>query len=204
MTTKAQLRQIILDETHKNYVSADIDRYIAQAEQLIATRLETYPLEYTLTDADRVTVGGAVYNLPAKTRNVRYIHTADYPLDQVDENLIASTATSTNVVCFAVRPKTVILAGTPATGATFLLQYFGLPAALAVDADTNALLNDCQALYIEAASMYVFNRAQDYESAGNAFERFKTLCDEINRWTKKLIGGARATNPYNTQHRSSY
>lgn len=204
MTTKAQLRQMILDETHKNYVSADIDRYIAQAEQLIATRLETYPLEYTLTDADRVTIGGAVYNLPANVRNVRYIHTADYPLDQVDENIVADNATSSNVLCFAVRPKTVVLAGTPGTGSTFLLQYFGLPAALAADSDTNNLLNSNQALYIEAAAMYVFNRAQDYESAGNAFERFKTLCDEINRWTKKLIGGARSSNAYNVKHRSSY
>ena len=202
---KSELRIAAREDSHREtYSDALIDRFIAQGENFIKARLDAYALEYTFTDADRSGVTSAVYTLPARVVKARYLtKDGNPPLDQVDENVIAQYA-SASPVCYAIRPSTLIIAGTPAAGDEFLLQYFGLPAALAADGDTNALLNDYQQLYIEATQIYIFKRAQDYESMTERQNSVVALITEINRKMKKQLGGARAAGAYNVDFRSSY
>jgi hypothetical protein len=202
---KSELRDAALGDSHReNYSVAIANRFIEQAEAFIKSRLEAYGLEYTFTDADRSGVTSPVYTLPARVSLVRYLHGPDFPLDQCDENVIAQRKTSSNLEAFAVRAETLVVAGTPGAGTTLLMQYFGLPAPLAADGDTNTLLNDYPQLYIEATQIYIFKRGQDYESARIAQESVISLINEINRKMKKKLGGKRAAGPYNVSFRSSY
>jgi hypothetical protein len=181
------------------------DRFMAEAEAMISSRLEFYALEYTLTDTDRILALSPIYNQPSRVTMVRSIIRSDgIPLDPVDENVIGEWQSASTVLAYVVRPKTLLFAGTPGATTTFLLQYFGMPAPLLVDTDTNALLNEYPQLYKESIQVSVFKRAQDYDKASAMFQSANALIDEINRKMKKLIGGARSANPYNTTWRSSY
>jgi hypothetical protein len=201
---KSELRTAALGDSHREVYTAVIDRFIQQAEALIKSRLEAYGLEYTFTDADRSGVTSPVYTLPARVTLARYLSGSDYPLDQVDENVVSARRNSSVLECFCMRPSTLVVAGTPGAGTQLSFQYFGLPAPLTADSDQNALINDYPQLYIEATQVYIFKRAQDYESAKLAESSVFNLIDEINRQMKKKIGGARASGPYNVSFRSSF
>jgi hypothetical protein len=182
------------------------DRFMLEAESLIRKRLEFYYQESTLQDTNRVTPTGAVYNLPARDiAIVRHILRSDgVPLDQTDETMVDTYSGLNQVVLFAVRPATVIFAATPAVGDTFTLQYFGPPLPLTNPGDSNNLLNDYSDLYKEAIMVSIFKRAQNMDMASAMFQSANSTIDEINRKMKKLLGGARSSNPYNTTWRSSY
>lgn len=200
-----ELQAAICEDTHRtDYAGAVVQRCILLGEAYIFSRLEAYGLEITLTDADRVAVGSPIYYLPDGLTRVRVIFASDgTPLEQVDESSIAFTENSGLVTQFAVRPTTVIFGDTPGTGATFTLAYFGFPAALSA-VPTNTLLDEWPQLYMDAAMLYVFRRAQDYESAQIAVQSVNGHIDEINRKMKKHLGGARAVPMYNVFFRSSY
>lgn len=193
-----------LGDSHKENYSPHISRFIQQAEALIKSRLESYSLQHLFTDADRSGVTSPIYTLPARVTLARHLNGPDYPLDQVDENVVAARRSSSVLECYCMRPSTLVVAGTPGAGTQLTFQYFGLPAPLVLDTDTNALITDYPQLYIEATQVYIFKRAQDYESANLAQTSVFTLIDEINRQMKKKIGGARASGPYNVSFRSSF
>lgn len=202
---RVQLIAAALGDAHREDYQPYADRFLQEAESMISARLEFYGLEYTLTDTDRIATLSPVYNQPARVTLVRHVLRSDgWPLDGVDETVIAQYQGAAQIVAYAVRPKTLILAGTPGAGAAFTLQYFGMPAPLVADTDTNTLLNDYQQLYKEAFQVSVFKRANDLEKASAMFQSSNALIDELNRKMKKLIGGARSSNPYNTCWRSSY
>lgn len=182
-------------------------RFVAEAEAMISARLEAYGLQKVLTDADRPGgITSPIYTLPSKIRLVRHLFLdgCAKPLDAVDETVVAQRSQSTRVEVYAVRVSSVILAGTPAENSTLTLHYFGLPDPLVQETDTNQLLNDYPQLYKEAMQVSIFKRARDYEAASAAFSSANGLIDEINRQVKKLLGGARSSNPYNVTWRSSY
>lgn len=201
----SELKTAILSDSHREDYTDHIDRFVDEAEAFIFARLQSYGLQVTLTDADRSGVDSPVYTLPDKLVQVRYlIPTGCKPLDQVDETMIALWQNSSHVMVYAVRPTTLIIAGLPAANSEFDLQYFGLPAPLEDDADTNTLLNDYPQLYKEAAQVPLFKRAKDYEAAQIAQDSATGIINEINRKIRKQLGGARASNPYNVDFRSSY
>lgn len=206
MTTLAELRAAAAADTHRSYDTPTMTRFVAQGEGLIRSQLEAYSLAVTLTDADRpLGVTSGVYTLPTRTLLVKYVHNADaMPLDQVDENLAWSHRSASIVSMYAVRPSSILVAGVPGAGTSLTMQYFGMPAALAADGDTNQLLNDFPQLYINALAVYMHERAQDYESADRCFRAVQTLTRSINRSMHKLLGGARAVPVYNTNFRSTY
>jgi len=195
-----------LSDSHREDYITFATRFLQEAEALISARLEYYSLEYTLTDTDRVTALSPVYNQPPRVTLVRELLRGSdgYRLDAVDEGVISQWQNASVVLAYVVRPKTFMLAGNPGAGSTFTLQYFGMPAPLVADTDTNTLLNDYQQLYKEAFMVSVYKRANDLEKASAMFQSVNALIDELNRKMKKLIGGARSSNPYNTQWRSSY
>lgn len=200
-----ELKAAILSDSHREDYVDEVARFVTEAEGMIYARLKSYGLEYTLTDADRSATDSPVYTLPVKTVQVRHvIPPLCQPLTQSDETTVAMNRTATRAYVYAVRPNTIIIAGTPAAEATFLLQYYGLPAPLVADGDTNTLLNDFPQLYKEAAQVPLFKRAKDFESAQVAFQSANSLIDEINRLVRKKTSGAQSANPYNVSFRSSY
>ncbi len=183
------------------------DRFMAEAEALISARLESYALEYQFTDADRGGITTSpVYTLPPRVTLVRHLFKTGcpIPLSAVDETIVGQRSRSSGVECYAVRARGIIVAGTPAAETTLDLHYFGLPAPLVQATDTNTLLNDFPQLYKEAFQIPVFKRARDYEAVQAINSSVQSLIDEINRKVKKLLGGARSSNPYNVTWRSSY
>ena len=182
------------------------DRFLLEAESLIRKRLEFYALEFVLDDTARVAPNSAVYNLPSRDITlVRHIFRSDgLPLDQVDETNVNTYSSLSQVVAYVVRPATVMFAGNPGAGSTMTIAYFGIPAPLVNAGDSNNLLNDYSDLYKEAILVSIWKRARDYDAATAMFQSANSTIDEINRKMKKLLGGARSANPYNTEWRSSY
>lgn len=200
-----QLKTVVLAETHRQDYIADVAGFIERGEALIRSFMESYTLEDTLTDANRTTVGGPIYNLPDRTTMVRQIIRSDgLPLDRRDETSVYGMRNIGEPLVYVQRPKTIRIASTPGTGDTFTLLRFGMPAALAADADTNQLLTDYPQLYQEAASVYVYHRAKNKDDEQICYDKVKNLAGSINRITKKLIGGAESSPAYNTQFRSSF
>lgn len=200
--TYAELKAAILGDTHREDYTAHIVRFIQQAEALIALSLEGYFLEATLDETDRIV--DAIYTLPSKVTLMRTVLYNDIPLDQVDETLISQYRSITDVRAYCMREPTILFAGIPPTDAEIQLKYFGMPAALVNDADTNNLLNDCPQLYIEAAQVYLFKRARNLELSSAMFQSVQTYIRELNRKTKKKLGGGQSANAYNVAFRSSY
>ncbi len=199
-----ELKTAILSDSHREDYTPYIERFVAQAEALISSRLEAYLLTATLDDTDRTGADSPVYDLPSKLTLLRHVHINDLPLTQTDEGTIAQWRTAADVGFYCVRGNQIITAGTPAAGTELQIQYFGMPEALAEETDTNSLLTEYPQLYIEAAQVYVYKRARNFEAAQIAFQSVGGLLDEINRKVKKKLGGAQPVNPYNVSFRSSY
>lgn len=201
--TKATLRAALIADTHRDYGAAETDRFIAQGEALLRAKLKGYSLEYTFSDTDRSGPTSSIYTLPSGVMVIRHlIDSSGCPLLQLDESGAAQKRSIT--IGYCVRPKTILIVATPAAVTTFLMTYLGMPPALAVDGDTNKLLEDYPQVYQEAASIYIYKRAQDYESASIAQTSFNTLVSAINTKIRVLLGSAQASNAYNTSFRSSY
>jgi hypothetical protein len=108
------------------------------------------------------------------------------------------------VLAYVVRPTTIKVAGNPGAGDTLSVHYFGMPTALLSAGDSNTLLNDYPNVYKEAIQVSIWKRARDFDAATAMFQSVNAAIDEINRKMKKLLGGARSANPYNTEWKSSY
>lgn len=200
-----QLQQAVIDDTHKlQYTGADVQRYIAQGEALIGAHLEAYNFQGTLLDANRAAVNSPIYNLPSRLSQLRYVKIAGLPLDKVDETMLNLYRSATASVMYAQRPRTIEIAGNPGLTTVIDIDYMGMPEPLSAIAPTNTLLDEFPQLYIDAASHYVFKRAEDYESAELALQATLALCNRINRKVKKLLGGAQGAPAYNVNFRSSY
>jgi len=202
-----ELKTRALADSHREDFDTIVENFIAEGEALIETRLEAYPLEIQMDDLDR---DENVYTIPAsRVSLIRHVYVSGYelPLTQSDESTVGlSIAANSSVpTTYAVRPNGVLaFGGNPATDAIITVHFFGMPARLVDDTDTNDLLEDYPQLYIEAAQVYIYKRAQDYESAQIVNESVIALCRELNRRMKKMLGGAEAVSPYNLNFRSSY
>jgi hypothetical protein len=198
----SELQTAILSDTHREDYSDFIVRFIQQAEALIAISLEGYFLETAIDEDDRAIE--AIYTLPAKVTMMRHVIYNNCPLRQLDESLVAQYRSVTDVVGYCMRDSQIVFAGIPPEDAEFELKYFGMPAALVNPTDTNALLNDCPQLYIEAAQVYLFKRARNFEASSAMFQSVTFLIKEINRRMKKKLSGGQSANAYNVSFRSSY
>ena len=198
----SELKTAILSDTHREDYSPYIVRFIQQAEALIKLTLEGYFLESTINESSRVIE--AIYTLPAKVASMRAVIYNNIPLDQVDETLISQYRSIVDVKAYCMRDSTILFAGIPPTDAAFDLKYFGMPAALVADNDTNNLLNDCPQLYIEAAQVYLYKRARNFDLSSAMFQSVQSMIRDINRRMKKKLGGAQSANAYNVAFRSNY
>jgi hypothetical protein len=198
-----ELQTAIRTDSHReDYAIADIKRFIQQGEALIALRLEGYFLTATINETNRILE--AIYSLPSKVTLMRTVLYNNCPLDQFDETLVAQYRSYTDPVAYCMRDSTILFAGVPPTDAEFTLNYFGMPAALAADGDTNNLLNDCPQLYIEAAQVYLYKRARNLELSSAMLQSVVSYIRDLNQKMKKKLGGGQSANAYNVSFRSSY
>lgn len=198
-----ELKAAVLADSHRQDYAADVPRFIEQGIAYITASLEGYFLETSLTESSR-SVPTHAYTLPAKVKYMHHVIYNDRPLTQVDESLIAWYKDAGEVLAYCMRADRLLFAAVPPTDATFLLTYFGAPAAFSADSDTNNLLRDYPQLYIESAQMYIYKRARNIDLASAMNQSVDALIKAINRSSHKKLGGAQSTNPYNVSFRSSY
>lgn len=200
----AELKERALSDAHREDYADKVAGFVELAEAYIFARLEAYGLESTLTDAERIEPDSPVYNLPTRFVSERYILLNGLPLDKRDESAIYNLRNSSSVIAFAMRPRSVIFASTPASGTTLNLHYWGLPAQLVQETDTNTLMNEYPTLYIEATQIFIYKRARDFDKSRESESSVNDTIKQINRKVKKQMGGVRSSNPYNVRWRSSY
>ena len=198
------LQAKVIDDSHKlQYTGAIIQEMIARAEGLISSKLESFNFIAQLTDANRVSVGSSTYNLPARLSHLRYVKIDGRPLDKVDETNIYLYKNLDSSQFYVQRATQIEIAGNPALTKVIDIDYMGMPAPLSVT-PTNTLLDEFPHVYIDATVVYVYRRAENLELAGAAMQSFQDTIRELNRRSKKLLGGAQSAPAYNTYFRSAY
>lgn len=203
-----QLKQAVLDTAHRADLASFSADFVRRAEGMIRRELRAYPLSYTLTDADRVSNG--VYTLPSNVLEVRAIFASDvngnsYALEQVGLSAIrVALEASASPVQYAIRGTQIEFRGVPATGSSLELLYLGSPTAFSADADTNALLTDHEAIYLQGALYHLYVHTQDLELAQAALEACTDAIDKVNQTMGRKLGGARGTGAYNFSPSGTY
>jgi hypothetical protein len=193
-----ELKTAVLAEAHRTDLTAFVAGFIRRAEGMIRRRLVGYELTYTLQDADRAAAG--VYALPSNMlilRSVFATGTDSYPIENCGAPNIRNYSASAPVLVYAVRGAQIEFRGVPGTGSQIEINYFGHPAAFTADGDTNALLTDHEALYMEGALFYLYKHTQDVELAQGALDTFNATLDELNDAHARKVGSGSNQGHYN-------
>lgn len=201
-----ELKQAILDDTHRPDLSTHVARFIRQCEGMIRRDLRGYILSTTLTVADQAS--GAVYNLPARLSEIRDIKLQGRQgdsLDRVAPAAIRRLDTSADVLQYAqLGNSTIEFRGTPGASDVFDLLYMGTPEPFSSDTDENDLLTDHETLYMAGSKVFLYEHTQDLELMGTNASLFDSLIDNLNEHISRKIGGAKVTPVYNFAGGSSY
>jgi hypothetical protein len=197
-----ELKAAVLSDSQRADYASIVARLVNEGEALISANLDGYFLETTIAETNRVS--GPIYSLPAKVSTMRHVIYLNNPLVQVDETLVSQYRTLAEVCVYCMRDTRIVFGGIPPVNAVFSLNYFGLPALLANDTDTNNLLTDYPQLYKEAAQVSLFKRARNFQAADTAMGSVQFLIKQINIKTKRKLAGAQSANAYNVSFRSSY
>lgn len=203
-----ELKTAILSDSHRADLTADVPRFIREAEGMIRRDLTAYELTAVLDETDRDSDG--LYNLPSGLLEIRNVFTDDAPngAEPVAINQLRAIAANAPVIWYTVRGDQIEFRGVPATDAEIEIAYLGVPAALSADGDTNDLLTDHESLYIEGALFFLYKHTQDLELANAALETFTSILDKLNqqyaRKTSKTSGNPPAYNFRNIRVRGGY
>ncbi len=201
-----ELKQAILDDTHRADLSTHVERFVRQCEGMIRRDLTAYLLSTTLTDSDRVADG--LFDLPARILQIRHISLQGRQgdaLQRVAPGQIRRLDATTDVVQYCQNGDgTIEFRGVPGTSDVFDLLYFGTPVPFADDSDENDLLTDHESLYMAGSKFYLYQHTQDLELAGSDLQQFTGIIDDLNEQVARKIGGANVTPSYNFAGGSSY
>jgi len=199
-----ELKTAILADAHRPDLTAQVARFVREAEGMIRRDLRAFVVSGTLTESDRV--AGGVYTLPPYLLELRSIHSADEDGDALEQVSLLTVRRYTGVtpLKYAMRGDTIEIRGTPATDSEFDLEYLGHPAPLTDDTDTNDLLTDHEALYTQGALYYLYLHTQDLELAATALEVFGDALNKLNEHIGRKLGGASVSPAYNFGTGGSY
>lgn len=196
-----ELKTELATESHRTDLTDLIPGFIESCEGMIRRELQQMSITVTLDEDDRASVG--TYNLPTGAVQVRAIHrnagtARDVALEKVGLHQLRSMSTAANPLWFADRAANQIeIRGTPATDQEFTLEYLGVPTALSADADTNSLLTNHKALYVEGSLFYLYKHLQDVELAQAALDTFNDVVKKLNEQYGRKVGGASIAGAYN-------
>lgn len=200
------LKQAILDDSHRSDLSGHVARFVRQCEGLIRRDLRAYLLTATMTDTDRVSEG--LYNLPARVLEVRDIKLQGRQgdgLQRVAPGQIRRLDSTADVVQYAQNGDgTIEFRGVPGTADIFDILYYGTPTPFASDTDENELLTDHESLYMAGSKFFLYLHTQDRELAQDELEIFNGIIDTLNKQVARKIGGNAIAPTYNFAGGSSY
>jgi len=202
-----ELKTSVIEDTHRPDLTSLVPRFIREGEGMLRRELIAHILTTTMTDIDRVSAGSPIYNLPDRILILRQVRPEGQQLglSRVALDAINGYAVTNRVHSYAEPgDNTIELRGNPPTGAEFTINYFGMPASLVADADTNDLLEDHETIYKTAAMFYLYQHTQDRELASDALEVFNGVMESLNEQVSRKIGGAKITPSYNFHGGSSY
>lgn len=201
-----ELKAAIIKDSHRDDYAADVPRYIQQAEGMIASMLDGYILSDTLADIDRVSPTSSVYVLGSGVTTMRSVirESTGLPLKQTDETTAAQHKQIKDPLMYVMRDASIYIVGNPGTGETIGIVYYGMPAPLVDDSDTNSLLTEYPQLYNMAAQIPILQRARNWNASREMRTDVVSLIRSINRRTRKKLGGAQSATPYNTNFRAPY
>lgn len=201
-----ELKQAILDDTHRADLSTHVARFVRQCEGLIRRDLAGYLVSATLTDSDRVADG--LFNLPARVLQVRHISLQGRQgdaLQQVAPGQIRRLDTTADVLQFAQNGDgTIEFRGSPGSTDVFDILYYGTPVPFSSDTDENELLTDHETLYMAGAKFFLYLHTQDRELANDELDIFNGVIDTLNEQVARKLGGANVAPSYNMAGGSSY
>lgn len=206
--TYAELLTALIEDTHRPDLAGQGPRFVRQAEGMIRRDLTAYPLSAQLTDADRPGGDGPVYMLSGTVNIVRAL--ADESrrgdaLDRVAPAALTRVGASERPKVYAQLARDMLeIRGTPAVGATFRLDYYGIPAPLIDPDDTNELLADHESLYLEAAKFFAYRFTEDRELAGDALDVFNGVVTTLNEQVSRQLGGASVAPSYHFGNGGAY
>jgi hypothetical protein len=197
----AELQVAIIEDSHRPDLVALIPRFIREGEGLIRRELTAYLLTTTLTEAERVDPGGAIYTLPDGVMVIRRLALQGQQGAEVFRialGAIGGYALTARVATYAEPGDgTVIFRGAPGVDTIFDFNYYGMPPELVDPTDTNTLLDENETLYKAGAMFYLYQNTQDRELASDSLDVFNGVITNLNEQVARKIGGAKITPSYN-------
>ena len=201
-----ELKQAILDDTHRGDLVAHVERFVRQCEGMLRRDLVAYLLRSTLTDADRVTAG--YYTLPARVVQIRHLSLQGRQgdgLQRVAPGQVRRLDSAAPVVQYAQNGDgSIEFRGVPSTDDVFDILYYGTPTPFVSDTDENELLTDHETLYMSGGKFYLYLHTQDRELANDELDIFNGVLNTLNEQVARKIGGASIAPSYNFSGGSSY
>lgn len=208
-----QLKAEVLDIaklTTADTVGARVAKFVARAERMIARRVRALEMvaESLVNDATRVNPGSGSYNLPAGAIDVISIGSGATRVARCSLEELLRYNTAGEAHHYAVRVIAGVLRvdfrGIPAAGSTLGAVHLSMPAALAADGDTNALLTAHEELYLHGALSWLYYDAHMLALAKSHDDAFNVVAKEVNAAAKvALRAGSIAAVDYNFFTRSA-
>lgn len=208
---RSELVTLILGESHRSDLAANVGDFIRGAEGMIARNVRATEIieTYTLTDSDRTVAGAATYVLPSGFLAARalWIPSTDGRSIELESKSLFELrrlSSGASVSWYAIRGANVEFRGTPAESAEIELDYYNRPAPLLLDTDTNDLLDEHEELYVSASLFFLHRYAQDFETAQGYLDSFNAAYKSLNEAAAHKIGGMSVAPVYNFHSESSY
>lgn len=201
-----ELKQAVLDDTHRSDLSTHVARFVRQCEGMIRRDLTAYLVRATLTDSDRV--GDGLFSLPARVIDIRHISLVGRQgdgLQRVAPGQIRRLDSTADVLQYCQNGDgTIEFRGVPGTSDEFDVLYFGTPVPFSSDTDENDLLTDHESLYMAGAKFFLYLHTQDRELAQDELQIFNGIVGDLNEQVARQIGGASIAPSYNFAGGSAY
>lgn len=201
-----ELKQAVMDDTHRADLTADIERFVRQCEGMIRRQLTAYLLTSTITDSDRVSDG--LYDLPVRSLLIRHIMLQGRQGDalvRVAPGAIRRLDSTADVLQYAqYGTNRIEFRGVPGASQVFDILYYGTPAPFSADGDENDLLTDHESLYMAGSKFFLYLHTQDRELAKDNLDIFNSMVEDLNEQIASKIGGASVTPTYNFAGGSAY
>lgn len=197
-----ELKTFVLADSHRTDLTAYIERFVRGAEGLIARKCPNSEQDasVTLDDTDRADTSSDLYTLPVGVLEVRRVVMTSGqelpPLHPVGPNNLALKSRSSHPSFYALLGNRLQIRGVPGEDSEFDVLYFGRLEALALDADTNAILTNHEALYVHGAKHYLRRHTEEWDQAAEELELFNDAADALNELTKRKMGNAGAAPAY--------
>ena len=202
----ADLKALVISESHRADLESDVPGFIRRAEAMIARecRATEMLLIATLDESSRTVADSPLYNLPDDFLEDRNLTADGRPLTKVSRDALLRSSESGSVLVYYMRGTStawqIEFRAIPATDAEIELEYYARPAALALDADTNRLLNSHESVYLHAALFALYQKTQDLELSQAALDTWTDAVAKLNDQAGRYLGGTQLSRGMNLGH----